>query len=76
MKGSNTADAIKLVVITCCVRVVGCGARAENWRIAECVKLDRTTVASAILTRIFEGTCVVQDDSKTARKPRSAGKVR
>ena len=54
MKGSNTAEAIKLVVIACCVRVVGSGARAENWRIAECVKLDRTTVASAILTSVLE----------------------
>ena len=43
MKGSNTAEAIKLVVTACCVRVVGSGARALNWRTVDRVRLDRTT---------------------------------
>jgi hypothetical protein len=55
MKGSSTAEAMRVVVIACCVRVVGSGARAENWRMAECVKLDRTTAANAILRRMVEG---------------------
>lgn len=54
-KGNNTAEAMRLVVIACCVRVVGSGARAENWRIVECVKLDRNIVMSAILRIMQEG---------------------
>jgi hypothetical protein len=49
MKGSNTAEVIRLVAIACCVRLVGSGARAENCRLAECVKLDLMTIAKAIL---------------------------
>jgi hypothetical protein len=54
MKGSNTAEVIRVVAIACCVRVVCSGARAENWRMAECVKLDRMTVANAMLRRMLE----------------------
>ena len=56
MKGSNTAEVIRLVAIACCVRFVGSGARVENWRITECVKLDRMAVARAILRRTLEGS--------------------
>ena len=49
MKGSKTAEVMRLVVIACCVRLVGSGARAEKRRMAECVKLDLMTVAKAIL---------------------------
>jgi hypothetical protein len=51
MKGSNTAEVMRLVAIACWVRLVGSGARAEKWRMAECVKLDRMTAASAIVRR-------------------------
>lgn len=54
MKGSNTAEVMRLVAMACCVRVVGSGARAENWRIAEWVRVARRTVASAILSRMLE----------------------
>ena len=56
MKGSNTAEVIRLVAIACCVRLVGSGARAENCRMAECVKLDLMTVAKAILKELQEGS--------------------
>jgi hypothetical protein len=49
MKGSNTAEVIRPVAMALCVRLAGSGARAENCRTAECVKLDLTTVARAIL---------------------------
>jgi len=54
MKGSNTAEVMRLVAMACCVRVVGSGARAENWRMAEWVRVARRTVASAILSRMLE----------------------
>ena len=49
MKGNKTAEAMRLVVIACCVRLVGSGARAEKRRMVEFVKLDLMTVARAIL---------------------------
>ena len=57
MKGSNTAEVIRLVAIACCVRLVGSGARVENCRMAECVKLDLMTVVRAILKELQEGSC-------------------
>jgi hypothetical protein len=57
MKGSNTAEVIRLVAMACCVRLVGSGARAEKCRTAECVKLDLMTVARAILKELQEGSC-------------------
>ena len=58
MKGSNTAEVIRLVAMACCVRLVGSGARAENCRTAECPKLDLMTVARVILEELEEGSCV------------------
>ena len=57
MKGSSTAEVIRLVAMACCVRLVGSGARAENCRLAECVKLDLMTVVRAILRELQEGSC-------------------
>jgi hypothetical protein len=57
MKGSSTAEVIRLVAMACCVRLVGSGARAENCRTAECLKLDLMTVAKAILKDLGEGSC-------------------
>jgi hypothetical protein len=56
MKGSNTAEVIRLVAIACCVRLVGSGARAENCLMVECVKLDLMTVVRAILKELQEGS--------------------
>jgi hypothetical protein len=52
MKGSNTAEVIRLVAMACCVRLVGSGARAENCRTAECLKLDLMAGARVILKRV------------------------
>jgi hypothetical protein len=52
MKGSNTAEVIRLVAMACCVRLVGSGARAENCRTAESLKLDLMTGARVILKRV------------------------
>jgi len=49
MKGSTTAEVIRLVAMACCVRLVGSEARAENWRIIEWDKFDRMAIARAIL---------------------------
>jgi len=50
-KGNKTAEVIRLVAIACWVRLVGSGARAENWRMAECVNVDLMTVARVIMKR-------------------------
>lgn len=57
MKGRSTAEVIRLVAMACCVRLVGSGARAENCRTAECLKLDLTTVVRVILKEWKEGRC-------------------
>ena len=67
MKGSNTAEVIRLVAIACCVRLVGSEARAENCRTAECVKLDLMTVARAILKEVEEGSCASSRILQTIR---------
>jgi hypothetical protein len=57
MKGSNTAEVIRLVAMACCVRLVGSGARAENCRTAECLKPDLMTVVRAILKELEDRSC-------------------
>lgn len=49
MKGTKTADVMRLVVTTCCVRLMGSGARAEKLRMAECARLDRMMLPKTIL---------------------------
>lgn len=57
MKGSRTAEVIRLDAMACCVRLTGSGARAEKCRMAEAGRLDRIIVANDMVYKVsLKGT--------------------